>query len=196
MKDILLISPKFDFATEVSFDIYEIAKKELNAKVCLEVEDAVREKFEKSLKDISLIGFWDHGNKDSLVGNDRNALVDAKNAYLLKDKEIFTLACLSSKELGRLAVKEGALLWQGYNAPVVVTSQPLFFDNFVESFNKGIVDRKLGFPIWLCHLRQKQTFKKNIKSCAKKQGLFFSSVLEHNLQHLEYLRLNKFKLLL
>ena len=188
MKDTLLVSPKFDKATKISFEIYSEAKKKLKAKINLEGKNVTRENFEKSLKNISIIGFWDHGRADALIDNSENALVDAANVHLLKGKEVFTMACLSSKELGRLAVKEGVSLWQGYNAPIVVTSQPLFFYNFEESFNKGILERSYGSPIWLCYLRQKWTFKKNIRKCVKNEGLFFASILRYNLFHLEYLR--------
>ena len=187
-RNILLVAPRFDKATEISFDIYESAKKKLNAKINLEGESVTRENFEKSLNDVSLIGFWDHGNDFSLIGNDGFAIVDEKNIHLLKDKEIFAIACLSSRKLGRQAVKEGILLWQGYNTPIIITSQPIFFYNFVESFSRGILERESGVPIWLCRWRHKQAFKKNIKDCINKGGTFFASVLEHDLQHLEYLR--------
>ena len=188
MKNVLLVSPNFDKATQMSYDIYSEVKGKLNAKICLEGEDAIRENFEKSLKNISLIGFWDHGNKDALIDNNKNNLVDSENIHLLKGKEIFTVACSSSKKLGRQAVKEGILLWQGYNTPIIITSQPIFFYNFVESFSRGILERESGVPIWLCRWRHKQAFKKNIKDCINKGGTFFASVLEHDLQHLEYLR--------
>ena len=191
MKNILLVAPNFDEATEISFDIYDAAKKKLNAKINLEGNSANRENFEKGLKDISLIGFWDHGNKNALIGNDRLPLVDAENVHLLKGKEIFTVACLSSKEIGRYAVKnEGIPIWQGYNKPIIVTSQLPFFNNFEEPLNMGIIERKSGTPIWLCHLRQKRSFKKNIKDCQKKGGTFFASLLAHNLKSLDYLRPN------
>ena len=188
MKDILLVVPRFDPATKISFALYKAAKEKIDAKICLEEEDATRENFEKNVKNISLIGFCDHGSEDALFDNNKNALIDAENVHLLKNKEIFTVACSSSKKLGRLAVEKGVSLWQGYDAPIVVTSQPPFFYNFEESLSKGILERKSGYPIWLCHFRQKQVYKKNINECVKKGGIFFASILEHNLQHLEYLR--------
>jgi hypothetical protein len=188
----LLIAPKFDRATEISFNIYKSAKEKLGEKnfVYLEEKDATRENFENYIQDCESIAFWDHGNATYLVDQNKNHLIDLDNLTLLKNKEIWTVACLSGQELGPKAVDIGAKLWQGYDEPVSVTDQTPFFDLFEDSLNKGYLLRKLyNYNFKDCEKGQIEAFRKNIKSCESmpnNSGLFFAALLSSNLKHLKY----------
>ena len=189
----LLIAPKFDKATNISFDFYKSAKKKLKNKdiICLEEKDATRENFEKHIKNCDIIAFWDHGCDEYLVDQNKNHLVDFENVELLKDKEIWTVACLSGRELGLKAIDAGAKLWQGYDETISATDCPPFSDLFENSLNEGYLLRELyNSNFKECEIGQKEAFKKNIEICESmpnNSGLFFASLLIENLKHLVYL---------
>jgi hypothetical protein len=188
----LLIAPKFDRATEISFNIYKSAKEKLGEKnfVYLEEKNATRENFEDYIKDCESIAFWDHGNATYLVDQNKNHLIDLDNLTLLRNKEVWTVACLSGRELGPKAINAGARLWQGYDETVSVTDQVPFFDMFENSLNKGYLLRKLyNYNFKDCEKGQREAFKKNIELCESmpnNSGLFFAALLSANLKHLKY----------
>ena len=198
----LLIAPKFDKATNISFNLYKSAKKKLNDDdiICLEEKYATRENFEEQVQNCSSIAFWDHGNAEYLVDQNKNHLIDSENLKLLKNKEVWTVACLSGQELGPKAVEAGAKLWQGYDETISVTDYAPFFDLFEDSLNKGYLLHKLyNSNFKECEMGQKEAFKKNIELCESmpnNSGLFFASLLTGNMKHLVYLtdlKLNLFQ---
>jgi hypothetical protein len=72
-----------------------------------EVERAVEE------KNPELIIFYDHGRSDSLRGSRKEFIVDLDNMRILKDREVYTHACLSALVLGKEAVKKGCKVYWG-----------------------------------------------------------------------------------
>ncbi|MBA7552654.1 hypothetical protein ES705_45224 [subsurface metagenome] len=62
------------------------------------------------------------------------AVIDLKNANLLANKEVFTLACLSARDLGPEVWRKGGTYW-GYTEVVSFTTDAL--DAFQEAFNCG-----------------------------------------------------------
>jgi hypothetical protein len=58
--------------------------------------------------------YYGHGTKDSLIGEFIFLpMVSTLNVDRLRDKIVFTMACNSGKELGRLAVEKGAKCYLG-----------------------------------------------------------------------------------
>ena len=97
----LLITPRFDYVTKFSCawaDEIIVSKNER-----LNGEDAIRKVFEEAVKKHNIIVFYSHGNKNSIIGNDKNPILDRSNAYLLKDKMVFAMACLTANKLGKIA---------------------------------------------------------------------------------------------
>lgn len=192
MRDILYFSPRFDKATEVSNDYFEDlkVKENISTRDILERENATRENLEKKIKDYNILAFWDHGQSDALVANDNQNTVDNNNLDLFKGKEIWTVACLSGKELGPKAIKQGVSFYQGYTDVITITSVPPFKDFFCDALNAGIRERKKGRPLFFCKLKQKRSFRRGINQCHKLSsmgGLFFEKLLKFNFDHLVYL---------
>lgn len=61
----------------------------------------------------AILVFYGHGNETSLVGQDKKACVCIANCSLLKNREVYTLSCLSAKNLGVEAWRKGAIYF-GY----------------------------------------------------------------------------------
>jgi len=141
----LFVAPSFDQASEVSFKWYRDALREIRQKSSWSIEAlpkemVTRENFERKIADVDIFAYWDHGNYDKLADQNKDNLVDCNNSHLLSGKEVFTLACMSSKKLGRDAVDKGAKLYQGYREPFVFALPP--FDKIFEiPANSGIIAR-------------------------------------------------------
>ena len=139
----ILVRPRFDevtpytfsFAAEIlqwcqqaGFDVTDLAEGE-----------AIRAIVEQKLTpDIDLFIHYDHGNEDALIGQDKEAVIDLKNAKLLANKEVYTLACLSAKSLGVEVWHRGGKYW-GYKEVVSFTTDAL--SAFQEAFNCGFCYR-------------------------------------------------------
>jgi len=198
-KNILMIAPHFDRATEICYKIYEEAKESLKdldeLPFYLEKENANRENVELYLNNFDIIGFWDHGNDGYLVGQNGTKLIDENNVILLTGKEVWTVACLSAKNIGKIAVENGVKLWQGYDEVVTVTDAVPFFDLFQEALNAGFINRVLyNYSYKKCEEIQREVFEKNIRICQsmpENVGLFFAVILAENLKHLQYLSNDK-----
>ena len=135
----ILVRPRFDeptqhtfaFASEIlqwcqqaGFDVTDLAEGE-----------AIRAIVEQKLTpDIDLYIHYNHGNEDALIGQDKEAVIDLKNAKLLANKEVYTLACLSAKNLGPEVWRKGGKYW-GYVEVVSYTTDAL--SEFQEAFNCG-----------------------------------------------------------
>jgi hypothetical protein len=135
----ILVRPRFDSATEHTFDFAEDILKQCREAgidvVELAEDEAVKSKVEEELrKGTDLLIFYDHGSEDALVGQDEQPVVDLKNCYLLAEKEVYTLACLSAKELGVEIWNQGGKYW-GYTEVVGFTTDAL--KEFKEAFNCG-----------------------------------------------------------
>ena len=136
---ILNVAPKFDTATEYSFewnqDFLERSSHhnpEPNITNLLEGE-ASKSRFREELEDNDILIFFDHGNTDVLIGQNRVALLTSSEAHLLNGKKVYTMACLSAKELGKEAFKQGCLEYWGATEPIgfTIDDQHLFGEVFV-----------------------------------------------------------------
>ena len=190
----LLFAPSFDRATKISHTYYDYAINEMKTRPnkCFDNENATRNNFEKNIKYTDLFAFWDHGGELSLVSQNKNSIVDKDNASLLKGKEIWTVACLSAKEIGPYTIKKGAKLWQGYDAAVSITDQAPFADIFADAYNKGFLERVNNNKSFeLCEKKQREKFKESIDLCknmSDNSGLFFATILSSSLKHLKYIK--------
>jgi len=190
----LLFAPSFDRATKISHTYYDYAINEMKSKPnkCFDTESATRNNFEKNIKYADLFAYWDHGGESSLVSQNRDRIVDKNNASLLKGKEIWTVACLSAKELGPYAIMKGVKLWQGYDATVSITDQAPFADIFADAYNKGFLERVNNNKSFeLCEEKQREKFKESIDLCKNmpdNTGLFCATILSSSLKHLRYIK--------
>jgi len=141
---LLFFAPRFDTATQYSYawamEVEEYARQKGHENINLLIADAVKENLEKAFKnhpDAALI-FYDHGNVDCLYGNDEKHAVDLTNNVILKNREVFTMACLSAKKLGADSyLRYGTIYW-GSNKNISFTTDAL------ELFQKA-----LNYPIKL-----------------------------------------------
>lgn len=196
-KTLLMIAPAFDQASDISFEWYKNALKHIPKDkfniITLEKEEATRENFEKYIKDADIFAFWDHGNTN-LLGSQQGKnppLVDFDNDYLLKDKEVWTMACLSGMRLGPDVVKKGGALFQGYRFPFVFTPYPVIKDIFGKSANKGFLSRVVDDKdISKCEEEQRLVFKKNILKlmAIPVYGMIFAVFLSFDLVGLVYIQ--------
>lgn len=116
MSLILNAAPCFEEVTEHSFAWNQRLMEKLpQRKEQLLKEDAVRAKFEQKVQSLKpdFFVFYNHGSETQLVGNDEQPIVDLGNVQLLKGLEVYTLACLSAKELGVEAWRQGAKAYWG-----------------------------------------------------------------------------------
>lgn len=135
----ILCRPRFDSATEHTFafatQILQWCQQAGISVVELAEDEAVRARVEQELaKEVDLFIHYDHGDEDSLIGQDKRAVIDLKNSDRLADKEVFTLACLSAKSLGMEVWRKGGTYW-GYTEVVSFTTDSLA--EFQEAFNCG-----------------------------------------------------------
>lgn len=121
--DVLLIRPKHDYVTEVFHSWAAVTRDCLDgcghtvkdcsraAVVRTTVEDTLRRR-----PNLHVVLYYGHGSESSLQGQDLdNPVIDQGNCNLLKGKIVFTIACLSARELGPCACKAGATCYFGYD---------------------------------------------------------------------------------
>ncbi|GAI05363.1 unnamed protein product [marine sediment metagenome] len=138
----LLVRPRFDEPTQHSFAFAgEILQWCRQAKplivdvIELAEGEAIRARVEQELTpDVDLFIFYDHGDEDALIGQDEKPVIDLENAGLLAGKEVFTLACLSAKDLGPAVWRQGGTYW-GYVDVFSFTTDSLA--EFQEAANCG-----------------------------------------------------------
>jgi len=140
----ILIRPRFDDPTKYTFDfaaeILAWCRQAGISVVELAETEAIRSRVEEELakEGVDLFIHYDHGNEDALIGQDKNAVIDADNCQLLKGKEVYTLACLSAKNLGARVWRIGGKYW-GYVDVVSFTTDAL--PEFRRAFNSGFLFR-------------------------------------------------------
>jgi hypothetical protein len=145
----VFIRPRFESVTEITFeeaqDAIDYLKDRAQSIIDLAVEDAVREKVEKTLKENpdANVAHYDHGNEKSWIGNDESAVVDLKNADLLSGRECYCDNCSSAKTLGVEAWKKGAKAYWGYKDVFYFTTDAK--EEFMEFVNNGLKRRIDGF---------------------------------------------------
>jgi hypothetical protein len=137
----VLCRPRFDSATEHTFafaaEILQWCQQAGISVIELAEGQAVRQRVEQELTEgVDLFIFYDHGNEDALIGQDEKAVIDLKNCDRLAGKEVFTLACLSAKNLGPEVWRKGGTYW-GYTEVVSFATEPDTLPSFQEAFNCG-----------------------------------------------------------
>jgi hypothetical protein len=118
----------------MGWDVITIGNREVRRS---EVESAIEE------RNPELIIFYDHGKPDSLMGARREPVFTIENARLLKNREVYTTACLSALELGKEAVRRGSKVYWGSSKPVMLTTTSNWA--FKRHLNDGIL-RKIMAP--------------------------------------------------
>lgn len=192
----LICRPKFDEPTQHTFafaaeilrwcqqagiDIIELAE-----------DDAVRPAVEKALQRFNpdIFVFYDHGSEDCLWGQGGNeAAIDLKNCDRLAGKEVFTLACLSARDLGPEVWRKGGTYW-GYTEVVSFTTDAL--DAFQESFNCGFRFRFVENDSRENSLRRaKETFTRLAFELVEAGNIFAALCMRGNADSLVYLDAHK-----
>lgn len=93
-----------DFALRKGYNIIDLAR-----------ESATKIELEKRIHNSVCLIFYDHGDLDKLYAQNGSAAVDKNNLDLFKGRSIYTLACLSAKDLGPEAIRKGVLVYWGFN---------------------------------------------------------------------------------
>lgn len=136
---VLAVAPCFDEVTAHSINWIKNLLTELKCEYeALFEKDATREKFEQKVGEHELIIFYNHGDKEGLVSQDGfTYVIDKKNNHLLKDKTIYTMACLWCSDGGIDTWKKGAKVVWGYikEFAFVTTEEELF----MECANYGLI---------------------------------------------------------
>jgi len=121
---ILDFAPKFDTATEYSAEwnknLLDKFGSGENITPLLE-SNATKRNYLNEIPDHDVFIFFDHGNKDCLIDQNKRKVVYTGNADTLKDKRVYTMACLSAKELGTKAYYEGCLEYWGATDAITFT---------------------------------------------------------------------------
>lgn len=186
----LLVRPRFDSATEYSFafaqEILDWCQQANIPILDLPAAEAIRAKVEAAIsaEDPPIFVFYDHGNETSLIGNDQTPIVDLGNCRLLAGREVYTLACLSAKELGKVCYDLGTKFW-GYVETVGFTSDAI--PAFQESFNCGFRYRFLegNSPKDTLELA-KDTFTNLAYTLTNQGNIFAAAIMTANRDALRY----------
>ncbi len=93
-------------------------------------DNAKRANIERQLRDVDPIFFFhaSHGGDNVLTGQDMTNLVCCKGKYLcskpnhkvLSDRVVYTLSCLSAKELGPAVIQADGISYIGYEEPLTI----------------------------------------------------------------------------
>lgn len=140
----ILIRTCYDVATQFSYEWAENLKEALQQYkwqvIDLSKENANKPQVVQALQNIddALVIFYGHGEPTYMVAQNEKSLIDLDNLHLLKNKKVYVMACLTTKELGKKAIDNMAQCYLGYE-PVVYVS--IFYpEPFGESVNKGLLD--------------------------------------------------------
>ena len=140
MANWIIIRPKWDEVTEYCFnwaqEIVDLLKDRGLLIADLGGREITRSEVEKTLDKHpeAYVGFWDHGNEACLWGSKTEKVLDLKNSERLANREVFTLACLSAKELGPEVWRKGGTYY-GYVDVFSFTTDSLA--EFQEAANCG-----------------------------------------------------------
>jgi hypothetical protein len=170
----LLIAPRFDEATEYTFKWIQEVRDEIvkqNYDWVFLSDGVSRKDVENILKreDVETVIFYDHGSEDALWGSNTEKVIDTDNVDLLKNKDVYTLACLSGKKLGVEAWKKGCKTFVGYENTFVFTTDEE--ELFKECANSGILKKLRDKVSW------KEAFeymKKKFDECIDKAKEFWT----------------------
>jgi len=147
MAEYIVIRPRFDETTEISHAFCNCMLDHLCMKsksfLDLSQDDAVKTKVEETLKQnpSAKVIFFDHGNTEALIGNDKEPVIDKQNVQLLAHREyIITLACEWGADGGVEAWRQGCLAVLCYVNVVSFTTDAL--TQFEKAFTAGFFLRE------------------------------------------------------
>jgi len=174
----ILVRPEFDTATYYTYRWAEKVKK-LFPCIDLPKEKATRDQVETVLRNYprDMLVFFDHGNKDCLVSQDRKCVINFDNVELLANREVYTLACLSAKSLGIEAHKKGCLAYWGYTDVVSFTTDAL--DEFEKAFLHGLKLYRKGHSWKECLEKTKEFFTELVNKLVS-VGKYMAAVCMEN----------------
>lgn len=199
---ILLISPLLDLPTVTSnLATYDLIKY-IDAKHNIDLDllwgiGATRWFFNSyaKRKKYDLIAYLGHGEKDRLLGNHLFwSIINKKNVYRAKDMIIATMACFSSAELGKVAIKNGVKAYIGTRKEYYA-----FFPekerNFLKDWRvitttyfKELIDGKTAGDAFGKFLAiGKQYLKLYARNINYRNYDWYFSALKHNLEYTELL---------
>lgn len=167
MSEILVVRPKFDSATEYSFNwceaVINLLVEYKRSIIDLGEDKATRQNYEAVVEDVDWVIFYDHGTADGLVQQGGEGyVVDSKNVKTLKGKIIYTMACEWGSKGGIEAFKAGARVVWAYNQVFGFTAQEEHL--FKQCANAGIEHRiKEGLSWEECLKQAKIEFNKAIR---------------------------------
>lgn len=144
----LVVAPKFDDATEYSYEwsreIADWLKTALYDVVDIGGREVSRAEVESALANVALYVHYDHGSEDCHWGSRTTKVIDLQNDALLGGKEVYCMNCLSASKLGRDAVKKkGCLAYYGYTDVFAFSTDAL--DDFKTLANAGLKYKLLGY---------------------------------------------------
>jgi hypothetical protein len=137
-----LVAPKFDEPTSYSYEWSREIKEMLEEKgfqvIDIGGRAVSREEVEQVLRQNPKVIYihYNHGNTDCHYGSETVKVVDLKNAVLLSGSEVYCMNCLSARELGVEAYKNGALAYWGYVEVFAFSTEAL--DEFKAFANAGL----------------------------------------------------------
>lgn len=179
MEEAVCDAPSFDAATEYSFKWFDRLRDVIESQVRLFLlleYSAVKSEVEKSLGEHpqAIFVHYDHGDEDRLIGQDKLPVIDLTNIEFLKGREVYVMACLSAKTLGKAAYAMGCLAYWGNTEVVSFTSDAERY--FGEAFNYGLLLRLEGRP-WKECLELAKERMTEIMDELNRQGNFIAAAL-------------------
>ena len=131
VKKFLITRPNYDLNTSYlhyfSKNIVEVVKEKKEIHVTnLEGNKANRININNSLKkeNAKLVFLNGHGTKNNVWGHNGEIILDKENIRLTKNKIVYALSCDSLKDLGPIAIKEGAKAYIGYSGRFMIVRDP------------------------------------------------------------------------
>jgi hypothetical protein len=181
LKSSLAIRPLFDEVTSYSYSWceevigwlrnagYEVTDLAKDRATRIEVENAIK------AGNPSLIVFYDHGNRYGLAEQGGEGyVIDKKNDILLKNREIYTLACLWGSDGGIDAWKKGAKAVWCYTKEFAFSTDAL--TEFGRFANEGLRLRLEG-KSWAECLRMAKELARELASRLVEAGKYIAAVL-------------------
>ena len=136
------ISPSYDVPTEYSRGWNQkLLETKLGDSVDVNLigDDATRENFASAINDTGRVIHFGHGSKNALIGQNNEPIIDLDKVMELKDKKVYTMSCLSAKNLGIEAYKSGCKEYWGAIEPIGFV--PEEHELFGEIYNMGAYQR-------------------------------------------------------
>ena len=167
----LLSAPVFDEVTKYSLVWAEEVESWLDDPTVLKGRPITRAEVEANLKDKTLYIHYGHGSEDALWGSHVEAVIDLKNVKLLP-KEIYTMSCLTAKELGVAAWRNGSVYY-GYYDVFSFTEDSL--KEFQQFANCGMLYRRTGWS-WKNTLEKAKELGENLVAELSSDGRYIASI--------------------